>query len=327
MRLLVCTCLCLYLLASLLDHTLRLWDNTDWSILTPKNWTSWFSQKFINAINLMNLKNLSPTIKEPEIMQLNITNNDLSKMSQIEKWQFFLNKKHNELERAYYGIVDEATQKLSDMKGINPNYIPDLTLYEFTFVKEWNKGDVDSQHVLTILRTFGDFKKTATDRLTRKLHNYALRKTSHESYDMLVAVENLLIEKVVPIYITYLTMLRVYMEKCAEIDRKQEKISWIEQFFQKDSTKSELSVIDYNINQALRQLEFHVEPYNTNRYLVGKNMIVFDEDLGQGRRSCHWICGPSSYITEISKKFQVKEIIDLKEEHEYIENIIGVFVK
>ncbi len=249
---------------------------------------------------------------------------DLHLMSQQEKWQLFLKKKYEEIERAYYPMIDDLTHKLHDFDSIDKKLIPDFTLEQFSFIKDWQDGHVDSQYVLAILKTM-EIDKVADTRITRRLTNYMFHKEKSAVADYIRPVRLHMSKVVVPLYKTYLEMLIKYFDKLVEIDKNQEKITWLEQIFSNDAP-DRTSIRDYTLNQVIRQLDTQVMGYNEHKYRVCDNLVVFDEELGNGGRAIHWIFAPKVYTELIANDFKVTKKMDLFEEKAYIEKVIGVYL-
>lgn len=245
------------------------------------------------------------------------------KMTVSERWQYYLRRRFQELENIYYPIIDNLTAKLADMEEVNASLIPDLDIPQFSFIKEWQNGDVTSQHVLTILKTM-NFEKVAETQLTRRLTNYVHSKEKTLIGDYVLPCCAMISKRAVPLYVTYLNLLCKYFEKLVEIDNSQEKITWIEQVHQ-PNLLVERKIEDLTFNQVLRQLDYQVIPYNSTRYYIGDNILCLDEELSRGAHAIHWILAPKVYIDHLKTTFNIKDVMDIKQEAEYIKNIIGAY--
>ncbi len=231
-----------------------------------------------------------------------------------------MENKYRELEGQYYPIVDELEQKLFDLDGININLIPDFTLREFSFVKDWQEGYVDSQYVLSIITTF-DKERVAKDRLTRKLSNYMLMKHQKDAVlDYITPVRALIETHAVPLYVTYLNMMEKFFTKVTDLEKNQMKVTWIEQVTENNRLKDS-SVHDMTINQVIRQIQTEVMPYNINKYFIGSNIIIFDERLVE-KNSTHWIFAPAEYVDILKKEFKVYDFMDISLKDAYIKDMI-----
>ena len=306
---------------------LKLYELHTWGYQTRQKWMNLYLKKFQSKISFQSLRKWLVLIKRVEPMMLPpIKSPDFSKLTLMEKWQYLLQKKFNQVELAYYPIIDNLTQKLSDLDTIDKKLIPDFTIEEFSFIKQWQNGEVDSKYVFDILRLQEkDFEKIAIAKITRRLSNYILHKENSTAIEYVKTVRDKLLVTTVPVYRTYLDMLLKYFRKAVEIDTPQEKMTWIEQIFKSDGT-SATRIWDYTFNQTVRQIDTYVLGYNEYRYSVGSNMVAFDEDLTGGVRAIHWICGPTGYINELKNQFKVTKSMDMLEEKEYIKRIIGAFI-
>lgn len=252
---------------------------------------------------------------------------DFSNMTKIEKYQHFTRKKLQEVENLYYPLVDELEQKLADINEVPEKFIPDFTLYTFSFVKEWQAGLVNTEFVLALLKSM-NFQNVAEKQLTRRLTNFIHDKETNcvKTCDYVKEVRKQLIEKAVPAYVVYLGMLTKYFEKMYEIDQLQVKVTWLEQIFHSNG-EVRSSVRDLSLNQVYRDLLSNVTPNGSHKYFVGKNVVVFDEDLTEKDAAVHWLFAPQSYIEQLKKSFNVVEEMSLLEEKAYIQKIIGAYIK
>jgi hypothetical protein len=246
-------------------------------------------------------------------------------MSKLEKYQHILRRRFQEVENKYYPLVDDLCQKLSDMEGVDVKKIPDFDLYPFSFIKDWEEGDISSSHVLSILQTM-NMEKTAKTTLTRRLSNYLLTNKSPTVADYVNPCVNLIMRDTFPLYVSYLNFLRSYFEKLSEIDRSQEKVTWLEQVHSKDMTV-EKRIADLTLNQVIKQLEYQVTPFTTTKYFFGDNVICLDENLAKGEYCIHWIFAPKSYIDELKILFNIKDDMSIKQEANYVSNLIKAYVK
>lgn len=256
---------------------------------------------------------------------MSTTLTDFSKMTKIQKYQHFTRRKFQQVENEYYPLIDELTEKMADLREVQK--IPDFTLYTFSFLKDWQHGVVDTGFVLAILRSM-DLKDVAEKQLTRRLTNFILSNEGRcpVSCEYVKDVRDQLIQKAVPLYETYLSMLVKFFQKMHEIDQSQIRLTWLEQTFRHNGEVS-TEIRDVTLNQAFRELQSNVICHNTHKYIVGNNLIVFDEDLADEDLACHWIFAPKTYIEQLKTLFQVEEKMDLKTEKDYIKKLIGAYVK
>ncbi len=248
-----------------------------------------------------------------------------SDMTKIQKWQHFLRRKFQEVENSYYPTIDDLTQKLFDTDKSARRNPPDFDIRQFEFLKEWQNGDVSSKHVSLILNTM-DLRKVADTQLTRRLKNYMKTRKDATIDDFVQPVINIVLISAVPLYVSYLNMLKGYFNKLAEEDSKQELVTWIEQ---KHGVEKEVikRIDDLTLNQVLRQLDNQVMPFNTSKYVMGDNLICLDEELARGAFAFHWIFAPKSYIDKIKKEYKIEEYADLKSENTYIQKLIEGYLK
>lgn len=251
-------------------------------------------------------------------------NIDVSTMNMQERWQYFMRKKYAELEKAYYPIVDDLEQKLSDMEHVDKKQIPDFNIEEFNFIKEWQQGLIDSKSVWDILKTW-DLNAVAKTKLTRRLTNYMFHKEDSIVADYVREVRVQLLERAVPVYLTYLQMVLKYFEKLTIEEETEPKITWLEQVFQPDGSQHD-GIQDYTFNQVLFQLNTGVMDECESKSYAGDNLIVFDEALSDGLVSMHWLFGPKAYIDEIKLKFNIMKVMDIDVEKAYIKRVVGAYV-
>lgn len=310
-------------LAFLLALILRFYEMSTWSSPIEKTWMKKFLEKFSNEAFLKSLRS-SPTIsKKVEPMSM-LASDQFSNMTKLEKWQHFLRRRFQELENSYYPVVDNLVQKLADLEEVNRKTLPDLDIHQFSFLKEWQDGQISSKNVLTIIKTM-DFDKVAKTQLTRRLDHFIENKQNTRMSDYVIPCRDLILRHSVPIYVRYLNMLRQYFEKLVDVDATQEKVTWIEQIHKPD-TSIELKIEDLTLNQVVRRLDTIVIPFNNSKYVVGDNTLCLDEDMAKGARAVHWIFAPKCYIDLLKKNFKVNESMDIVQETEYIKKIIGVYI-
>ena len=258
---------------------------------------------------------------------LSTKNSDFSDMTKLQKWQHFLRRKFQETENSYYPIIDELTQKLHDLElhtTSGPLKMPDFDIHQFTFIKDWQDGDKSSRQVYSILKTM-NMQVVAETSLIRRLDHYMENHKAGRVADYVLPVKALILKHSVPLYVRYLDMLVRYFAKLAETDMAQEKITWIEQSHNSGSTITK-TIQDLSINQAIRQLDYQVIPFNNHRYSVGNNLICLDENLAKGAHAVHWLFAPKAYIDELKKQFKIADVMDLVQESAYIQKLIGEYI-
>lgn len=248
---------------------------------------------------------------------------DFSLMSKIEKYQYFLRRKYQHVENTYYPLMDDFEQKLADLRIIDPKEIPDFTIHQFSFIRDWQAGECDTSFVLELLSSM-NFPDIAEKQITRRLSNFVAHRSHPVLRDYVNGVRDQLIKSTVPLYNEYLNLLLRYFKKLQEIDESQVKLTWLEQIH-RDNGEVVVSATDISLNQAFRHLDTSVIPFSDHKYVVGNNLIVFNEEMDSDM-ACHWIFGPQSYIKELSKMFNVVETMDIAEEKDYIKRLIGVYV-
>lgn len=237
-------------------------------------------------------------------------------INRLKLYRENLQKKYMRVESLYYNEIDELIEKLDDIE-INP--IPLFDLREFTFINDWSDGNITSSAVLKILESFA-IEDVAKNRITRRLFNYMF--DVPETADYVKDVLERLKERVVPIYIDYLKVLTMYFKKLEEIDKRQEKITWLRNTFS-DETGSLTEVQEYTFNQAIKYLDTFVLDKSEVQYTVGNNIIVFGESKKVGNPVFHWLFAPKSYVDFMKDLYDIKEKMDIGDNTEYIKNMIG----
>jgi hypothetical protein len=247
-------------------------------------------------------------------------------MPKIERYQHLTRRKFQEMENKYYSYIDGLTQKLDDIGEIHPDYIPDFTLHTFTFIKDWQYGDVNTQYAYTLLKGM-NLADVAEKTVCRRLKNFMMGKErqSPASCEYISAIHDKLKIECVPLYLSYLNMLLKLFEQMVLIDDSQMRLTWIEQVFKKNGEINSRAR-EITLNQMYREIDNQIIPHNEHKYIVGENIIVFDETLTDEGIACHWIFGPKEYIKHLKTQFKVIEYMNLTEEKNYIKKLIGAFI-
>jgi len=256
-----------------------------------------------------------------------MSSEEFAKMSVVQRWQHYLRRKYQEVENSYYPHVEELVQKLEDLGEIHPDYIPDFTIHTFSFIKEWQYGEVNTAFVLGILSGM-NVQSVAEKQITRRLQNFmqGREKTCPQSCEYIKAVIDQLTVKTVPLYQKYLEMLVKYFNKMYEIDRAQVRLSWIEQIFNSNGEVT-VQAREITLNQMFRELDATIIRRNEHKYVIGENVVIFDEDPGNENTVVHWIFGPKSYIKILKEQFAVTESMSLVNEKDYLKRLIGACIK
>jgi hypothetical protein len=309
---------------------LKFYEMSYWYSGTKTKWMKKFFVWFSNEAFTQSLKNSPEPLKKVVAMntQSNTRAKDFSDMTKLQKWQHFLRRKFQETENAYYSIIDELVLKLQDLEihtKRGPLAMPDFNIHHFSFIKEWENGEKSTREVYAILKTM-QMEKVAVTSLTRRLDHYMENHRSQTVADYVLPCKGLILRNAVPLYVKYLEMLVRYFAKMCETDMQQERVTWIEQMYNSDSTITR-KIQDMSVNQAVRQLDFQVIPFNNHKYSVGNNLICLDEDMAKGAHAVHWIFAPKSYIDEMKRQFKIKDVMDLTQEAEYIQSLIGAYIK
>lgn len=249
------------------------------------------------------------------------------RMPIIARHQNFTRRKFQEMENMYYSHIEELIKKLDHFNEIPKVSIPDFTLHTFSFIKEWQYGEVDTKHVYNLLKGM-NLPDTAEKTICRRLKNFMNgRGIEHapDSYAHIKAVHDRLQQYCVPLYLKYLELLLRFFEKMYLIDQSQIRLTWIEQIFKKTG---EVTVFarDITLNQMYRELDSSIFPNSDHKYILGDNVIVFDENLNNEDTACHWIFGPQAYIAHLKDLFNVVEKMDLSHEKEYLKRVMSTFI-
>lgn len=316
--------LCLFLPVGLLLLILNFLTSEFYLSLTETKWTVWHLKNWVRKTISRHLKSLFTISKRAGAMNISLT--DFEKMTRLEKYQYYSRKRFQEVENHYYPLIDELVKKLDDLGELHPDFIPDFTLHTFSFIKEWQNGEIDTAEVVSLLSKM-NFKDVADKQLTRRLNNMMIgRENCVQSATYVGFVCSTLTEKAVPLYESYLNMLYMYFKKMLEVDQSQVKLTWLEQIWKANGEVS-VRATDISLNQLFRSFDTHVIPYNEHKCVVGDNVLVFDEDLGNDDLACHWIFAPKSYIDTLRSRFNVKETMSLAEEKDYLLKLTKVYIK
>lgn len=246
---------------------------------------------------------------------------DMHTMTKIQKYQHFLRRRFQEFENAYYPLTDALQQKLASIHGITP---PDLDINQFPFIQDWQDGELSSEQVYKLLKTF-NMKNVAETQLLRRMKNFLLKNPIKVVENQIVPCSALIETNAMPAYVSYLNLLLKYFEKLAEVDAGQIKMTWIEQMYHPGGTITK-KIDDLYLNQVIRQLESQVLPFNSMKYIIGDNILCLDEECAKDTSAIHWICGPKCYIEGLQETFNVVQTIDIAKETDYIKRIIGEYL-
>ncbi len=239
-----------------------------------------------------------------------------------DHYQKLISARYSEFLEVYDTTVSEVEYKLKDLGFKN---IPDLMLYEFQFLVEWDKGNLSSETVSIVLNAM--MKTTsptefAKERISKKLINYMFK--YEESADYIKPIVQILMEKAVPPYAIYISMLVDYFKKAAEFDKKQELIHWIK--VDPDDKK----ITEYTFNQIIRHIDhyfLHVD--GIKWWSIGDNIFCISEPImveGQEVDCLHFLFAPASYIARICKMYGATSYVELQKEKEYVSNLIKDYV-
>jgi hypothetical protein len=235
------------------------------------------------------------------------------KLGMYQRW---LKDKYRVIETIYYQHVDELTQYIADLDlpGVKHK---DFTLTEYSFIKEWEKGMISSAKVYSIMQ-MANIEQAAKAKITKPLENYMF------TYDILTEHIKPTIAKLdaecVDLMIEYLTMMKRTFKKMAELDREQIKVTWLQQFFRKNKA-DEILTQEMPLNQTIHHLATYVYPTSGQRFHLGDQIVVFDEEIGEEDRAIHWIFAPRQYIELLRVLFNIKEDLG-KDEIEFLRNLI-----
>lgn len=243
-------------------------------------------------------------------------NNSLRRPDIYQTW---LKRKYGEFEDAYWLEIDELYVKLRD-KGESKN-LPDFQLSEFAFIGEWLSGQKSSKYTFEVFETM-DLQKVAETRICRRLTMYMIEHEEHA--DMCKYVLAGLKEKAVPLYLSYLNMLKKFFEVLARIDDSQIPITWLEQILPGEA-KGEITtrMVEMPLNQFIHQMDSYIIGGVENKYYVGDNVAVFDESATNGTgRVIHWIFCPKSYLDVIKNLYKIKDVFNDQAEFNYLKKLI-----
>lgn len=240
---------------------------------------------------------------------------DSGKLSLYQKW---LKKKFYSIELLYYNHVDELSQTIGDLEvpGLKPDDY-DFTLNEYSFVRHWEDGLISSAKVHTIMEMM-NLEDAARAKITKRLQNLMFKHDTLTEHikPVITALDGECIE----LMVQYLTMMKRFFKKMKEIDETQVNLTWVQQFFKKNKS-DELAVEQMTLNQTIRHIEAFIDGSAGQRFHLGDQIIVFDEEIGFDDRAIHWIFAPRTYIELLRVLFDVKENLG-KDEIEYLKNLL-----
>ncbi len=249
---------------------------------------------------------------------------NISFINTLDKFHALINSRYLEFESKHDEIISELAKNL---KELGCSSLPDFHVYEFSFINDWTYGDKSSREVKNILSSLwsDSFSKAdvARNRLTRKLLNFT---------DTRDGVSNLIKEaisrinlEVVPVYIVYLSVMENYFNSAAMFDEDQEKLQWIEL----DLTEKKMG--SFYINQVIRQIDTYLlDTGNEVCFsMVGDNVIQINElreEKDSEKVISHWIFGPSAYISQLCKLYNITIYSPIEDEVEVLEKLIEEYV-
>lgn len=304
---------------------LILFELEPWPTLTEMKWIGMFLLALLKNKFYQSLNDWFNYIKRVGTMKT-VSELEWTHMSIVGRYQHFTRRKFQEMENIYYRHTDDLTQKLEDLGEIDSAFIPNFTLHTFSFLKEWQHGDVNTDYALSLLKGF-DLPSVAEKTICRRLQNFmhGKEKSAPQSYEYIKAVHDRLLVHCVPLYLKYLEMLVKYFEKMKSIDQTQIRLTWIERIYQNNGEVSTRAK-EVTLNQMYREIDSNILPHNDHRYVVGDNIVVFDEDLANEDLACHWVFGPKEYIKILKDRFKITESMSVLDEKDYIKKLIGTYI-
>lgn len=292
---------------------------------TEMKWIASFLLASLKSAFYSSLKKWFKPTKRVKTMNLtSIPPSQWANLPLIQKYQHFLRRKFQEMENMYYPFIKELLHKLEDLGEIHPDSIPDFNIHNFTFLTEWQHGEVSTEYVLSLLKSL-NLQNCAEKTICRRLRNFMHGKQKLLSYTYIKAVHDNLEAKCVPLHLKYLEMLVKYFEKMHEIDKAQIKLTWIEQIFT-GTGENKIRAREITLNQMYREINSGIIPHNEYKYTIGDNIMVLDEYLTANDMACHWIFGPKQYIDLLKTRFKVSETMDISHEKDYVKRLVGKYV-
>jgi len=115
-------------------------------------------------------------------------------------------------------------------------------------------------------------------------------------------------------------MMKRFFRNMAEIDQRQMKLSWVQQFMKVDQGTEVVSE-EMTLNQTIHHIDAFISGSDHQSFHLRDQVIVFSEEVGVDDRAIHWIFGPRTYIELIRKIFNIKEDLG-KLEIEFLKGVI-----
>jgi hypothetical protein len=126
-------------------------------------------------------------------------------------------------------------------------------------------------------------------------------------------------------YVKYLNMLRKFFEVLARIDNEQVPITWLEQVLPASATGAiKTHVVEMPLNQFIKQMDAYILGSISEKYVLGDNITVFDEDTGQ-ERIIHWIFAPKTYTDVLKNLYKIRETLTMEEEKGYLVKLLEAY--
>jgi hypothetical protein len=230
-----------------------------------------------------------------------------------------IGNQRTDIDKDYGDIIDDLMEKLYDLEN-NPREWPDFELVEFEFLLDWEQGLQPSEYVHRIISKW-NIEEVAKTKLTRSLTNYMFKfETTAELIKP--AIEEVRL-KVLPRYVQYLKALQLFFRKAAECDRMQLPMTWLQVTSKDGDVTKDLQ--NLTLNQVIRQIDTFLVDNIDSCYAIEDNAACFETVSEEGGRRWHWILGPKSYLSMIKALFDVREVINLKSDIDYLKKTLAEY--
>lgn len=255
------------------------------------------------------------SMKLPESSQVTEVNPELV----VQRWQYTLASRYEQILDNYNNLIDDLVEKLKDLEFSGP--MPDLELTEFSFISEFEIGNITAKEVVNRFKKMNNLEDVASRKLTKKLYKFIEKNDGHCVSFFKYTLQEIK-DKILPDYARYLKMLSMLFQKMSTIDDQQVKLSWLMVDFENNQVNK--NIFDLTLNQTIRQIAFYCR--TSTKFSIGENILTFDVSYDENCRQVHYIFGPRYYIKFLKEHFNVIKDSSLSEDREYISNLIRDYI-
>lgn len=256
-----------------------------------------FYKKLLKKESTMNLKNSLSTLdsEKPQIVKL-------------PKYRDWLKKKYIEFHDEYMDVYVDLRKKLLDL-GVAR--LPTSSIEQFQFIEDWLCGDIPASRCFEIMDKM-DIGLVAKRRITRRFVNYMF--THEETAEYVKFTIQQLDERVVPLYIGYLNLLKKYFEVLTRHEVNQVPITWIEHSIH--NGQIETKIYEIPLNQLISRIDYFILGSLKQKFYFKDAAVVLDEQVRE-IRYLHWIFGTEACIKTLKEIYLIQTELNDKNQDEW----------